>query len=70
MNVIYYTPDELGYTDRGKQKWMGLMLSDHTDALNQLFKHDHVYQADSRETKMKFRGNQRMVGSENTQKAH
>lgn len=51
MNVIYYTPDELGYTDRGKQKWIGLMLSDHTDALNQLFEHDHVYQADSRETK-------------------
>ena len=23
MHVIYYTPDELGYTDRGKQKWMG-----------------------------------------------
>ncbi|MGX7446045.1 hypothetical protein [Dolosigranulum pigrum] len=51
MNVIYYTPDELGYTDRGKQKWIGLMLSDHTDALNQLFEHDHVYQADSREIK-------------------
>lgn len=56
MHVIYYTPDELGYTDRGKQKWMGLMLSDHTDALDQLFKHDHVYQADSRETNVNFQG--------------
>lgn len=51
MHVIYYTPDELGYTDRGKQKWIGLMLSDHTDALNQLFEHNHVCQADNRETK-------------------
>lgn len=33
---IYYTPDELGYHDRGKMKWMGMMLSDHTEALKQL----------------------------------
>lgn len=33
---IYYTPDELGYHDRGKMKWMGMMLSDHTEALQQL----------------------------------
>ena len=59
MNVIYYTPDELGYTDRGKQKWIGLMLSDHSDALNQLFEHDHVYQADSRENNVNFQGKQR-----------
>ncbi|OOL80756.1 hypothetical protein BWX42_02275 [Dolosigranulum pigrum] len=59
MHVIYYTPDELGYTDRGKQKWMGLMLSDHTDALNQLFEHDHVYQADSRENSVHFQDKQR-----------
>lgn len=33
---IYFTPDELGYRDRGKMKWMGMMLSDHTEALKQL----------------------------------
>lgn len=28
------TPDELGYKDRGKIKWQGLILSDHTDAIH------------------------------------
>lgn len=32
------TPDQLGYKDRGKMKWMGLMLSDHTEALNKMGK--------------------------------
>ena len=44
-NKIYYTPDELGYKDRGKKKWTGLMLSDHTEALKKVMeettnKHD------------------------------
>ncbi|EKU94297.1 Uncharacterised protein [Alloiococcus otitis] len=37
---VYYTPDELGYQDRGKLKWMGMMLSDHTEALQQVKKTD------------------------------
>lgn len=41
---IYYTPDELGYEDRGKLKWMGMMLSDHTEALKQLKKSDTTLQ--------------------------
>lgn len=31
--VVRYTPDELGYKDRGKMKWLGLMLSDHSELL-------------------------------------
>ena len=37
--VISLTPDQLGYKDRGKMKWQGLMLSDHTDAL----KKNHIF---------------------------
>lgn len=29
--IIYKTPDELGYVDRGKMKWQGLILSAQTE---------------------------------------
>src|SRR5699024_10443091 len=38
--VIRLTPDDLGYKDRGKMKWLGLMLSDHLDALRTMDKED------------------------------
>ncbi|MDN6571092.1 MAG: hypothetical protein L0L22_08855 [Staphylococcus equorum] len=38
--VIRLTPDNLGYKDRGKMKWLGLMLSDHLDALRTIDKED------------------------------
>lgn len=41
-HVIRRTPDQLGYKDRGKMKWLGLMLSDHSEALNQLSKNDYA----------------------------
>lgn len=28
---VYYTPDELGYRDRGMVKWQGFILSDHME---------------------------------------
>lgn len=31
--IVRLTPDQLGYKDRGKLKWMGMMLSDHSEAL-------------------------------------
>lgn len=34
--IIQYTPDQLGYKDRGKMKWLGLMLSDHAESLNNM----------------------------------
>ncbi len=33
VNIIRITPEQFGYKDRGIMKWMGLMLSDHTEAL-------------------------------------
>lgn len=30
---IRLTPEQMGYQDRGKMKWQGLMLSDHTEAI-------------------------------------
>lgn len=38
--IIRMTPDQLGYKDRGKMKWLGLMLSDHTEALKTMAKED------------------------------
>lgn len=34
--IIHFTPDEMGYKDRGKMKWSGLILSDHTESLNKM----------------------------------
>ncbi len=34
--VILLNPDKLGYKDRGKMKWQGMMLSDHTEALKKM----------------------------------
>lgn len=34
--IIRFTPDQMGYKDRGKMKWLGLMLSDHVESLNQM----------------------------------
>lgn len=31
----YYTPDELGYQDRGMVKWQGFLLSDHNEQMEQ-----------------------------------
>lgn len=34
--VLRLTPDDFGYEDRGKMKWLGLILSDHTESLKQM----------------------------------
>ena len=34
--VVVLSPDRLGYKDRGKMKWQGLMLLDHNAALKQM----------------------------------
>lgn len=33
QDIVRLSPDALGYKDRGKMKWIGLMLSDHAEAL-------------------------------------
>lgn len=33
QEIVKLSPDALGYKDRGKMKWIGLMLSDHSEAL-------------------------------------
>lgn len=32
---VYYTPDELGYQDRGMVKWQGFILSDHNELMEE-----------------------------------
>lgn len=34
--IVRLTPDQLGYKDRGKMKWQGLMLSDHSESLKKM----------------------------------
>jgi hypothetical protein len=46
--IIRPTPDDLGYQDRGKMKWIGLMLSDHSESLNKM-----AAQANKKEIKPK-----------------
>lgn len=33
QETVVLSPDAMGYKDRGKMKWMGMMLSDHAEAL-------------------------------------
>src|SRR5699024_12670148 len=40
--IIRLTPDQLGYKDRGKMKWLGLMLSDHTELLSKMEKKEQL----------------------------
>lgn len=44
IEIIRRTPDQLGYKDRGKMKWMGLMLSDHSEALTQMAEDEKTYE--------------------------
>lgn len=39
--IIHFTPDQMGYKDRGKMKWLGLMLSDHAESLNKMMVEEH-----------------------------
>lgn len=40
--ITRVTPDQLGYQDRGKMKWMGLMLSHHLDLLREIDEKDKI----------------------------
>lgn len=52
--IVRYTPDQLGYKDRGKMKWMGLMLSDHLDALREIDKEEQKGQPIAKEIMSEF----------------
>jgi len=46
--IIRLTPDQLGYKDRGKMKWLGLMLSDHTEALSKMVKEELLKEVEAK----------------------
>jgi len=52
--IIKMTLDELGYKDRGKMKWQGLMLSDHLDALKEMKKEDATTEPQQKEWMSEF----------------
>ncbi|GEN89158.1 hypothetical protein MKY30_18960 [Oceanobacillus sp. FSL W8-0428] len=33
ISITRFTPEKIGYRDRGIMKWLGMMLSDHSEAL-------------------------------------
>lgn len=47
-NIIRVTPDDLGYKDRGKMKWQGLILSDQTEMMKQQEKDDKAKYPDAK----------------------
>ena len=44
QDKVRLSPDALGYKDRGKMKWIGLMLSDHAEALKEQKSVNHKVQ--------------------------
>lgn len=46
--IIRLTPDQLGYKDRGKMKWLGLILSDHTEALSKMTKEERLKEIEAK----------------------
>lgn len=48
--IIHLTPDQLGYKDRGKMKWLGLILSDHAEAIYQTKEDDIIISLKPRQT--------------------
>ena len=48
-SVIKFTPDEMGYKDRGKKKWQGLMLSDHTERLKIMYEKEKSAEPEPKE---------------------
>lgn len=47
--IIYLQPDRLGYKDRGMMKWLGMMLSDHSEALQTLKKEEKMDDPEQKE---------------------
>lgn len=47
--VTLLNPDKLGYKDRGKMKWLGMMLSDHSEALKKMKAEDQQFDIPAKE---------------------
>ena len=47
--IIRKTPDQLGYKDRGKMKWQGLILSDMSELLREHAKAEELKRVEAKE---------------------
>lgn len=47
--TIRLTPDQMGYQDRGKMKWQGLILADHTEAIKKISQTEQTEEALAKE---------------------
>lgn len=49
QTITRVTPDQLGYRDRGIVKWLGMMLSDHSEALKKEEAYDQMLDVAAKE---------------------
>lgn len=47
--ITRVTPEQLGYKDRGIVKWLGMMLSDHTEALKKEEMNNQLIEVEAKE---------------------
>ncbi|GAA0339389.1 hypothetical protein ACFQ4Z_08125 [Oceanobacillus oncorhynchi subsp. oncorhynchi] len=49
ISITRVTPEQFGYKDRGIMKWLGMMLSDHSEALKKEEMNDHLIEVKAKE---------------------
>ncbi|MCT1905321.1 hypothetical protein [Oceanobacillus sojae] len=49
ISITHFTPEKIGYKDRGIMKWLGMMLSDHSEALKKEEVDDQLIQVKEKE---------------------
>ncbi|WP_040981158.1 hypothetical protein [Oceanobacillus jeddahense] len=52
ISVTRVTPEQFGYKDRGMVKWLGMMLSDHSEALKKEEADDQLMEVEAKEEMM------------------
>ncbi|MEF3327891.1 hypothetical protein [Oceanobacillus oncorhynchi] len=49
ISITRVTPEQFGYKDRGIMKWLGMMLSDHSEALKKEEMNDQLIEVKAKE---------------------
>lgn len=49
ISITRVTPEQFGYKDRGVMKWLGMMLSDHSEALKKEEMNDQLIEVKAKE---------------------
>lgn len=49
QSITFVTPEQFGYKDRGIVKWLGMMLSDHSEALKKEAMNSRLTEVEAKE---------------------